>query len=325
MKKVLLTAVLVLFVVLAACGDERSNKEVVADAFDNMMNAESYESSSTVDFELSGNMNDPMFDQVTSMLNDFELQVDQAYDQEAQMQEVVMDISGSIPPLSLDVKLPFLQDLENQVMYMRTDSLADNLGMMFPIPEEAKGKLVKMDLQNMQGVEGEDMPEMEQEEMQERSQAIFKDFIEQKDEGDFTQEENRYSVSITKEDFRYLMEAFMEEFDEMFTQEEVDTFNQDFDTMMKEMDEVLTVEQFDMSMVIEDDQVQENTLEADLLFEDPESDESMQFYTNVQTTYSNRNGDVEFSIDPENEETISFEELNQMMNDMMMQDMGGTN
>ncbi|MET3684075.1 hypothetical protein ABID56_002201 [Alkalibacillus flavidus] len=322
MKRLLVTAVIALVVLLAACGESRSDKEVVVDAFDGLMNAESYQSSSSLDFELNGDMNDPMFNQLTSVINDLELQVDQTYDSNQQLQEAVLDVSGSMPPFTLDFKLPFLQDLENQTMYMKTDSLTESLGMMFPVPEEAKGKLIKMDLQEMQNVEGQDMPEIDEEELQQRAQTIMNDFLEQKDGSEFTQEDGRYTVSFTQEDFRYLMEAFMEEFDEMFNEEDMATMDQDFDTMMEEMSEVLTVEQFDMSMVIEDDQIQEDQFEADLLFEDPESDDSMQFYMSMESTYSNMNGDVEFSIDPENEEIITFEELNQMMNDAMMQDMG---
>ncbi|MDV2581958.1 hypothetical protein [Alkalibacillus haloalkaliphilus] len=314
-KKLILAAVLAVVTILAACGDDRSDKEVVVDAFNSMLEAESYESTSELDFELNGNMNDPMFDQASAMLNDFDFKVDQVYDANQQLQEAVIHFSGSMPPLTLDVEVPFLQNLETQTMYIQTDSIVENLGMFFPLPEEAAGKLLEINLDDFEG----EAPEFDQHEMEQKMQQLLADFFEQKDESDFSSDGDEYTVSFNEDDFLYLVEGFMNEFNDLFTDEELAMVEQDLDEAVAELSEVMNIEQLDFSVVVDGDQLEQDSFVMDLLLEDPDSDESVKIYLAGNTTYSNFNEDVEFTIDPENEEILDFEELEQMMMDAMMQ------
>ncbi|MDQ0352247.1 hypothetical protein J2R98_002081 [Alkalibacillus filiformis] len=316
-KRVILAAVLAALTILAACGDDRSDKEVVVDAFDSLLEAESYESTSEMDFEFefNGEMNDPMFDQVSAMLNDFDFKMDQVYDANKQLQEAVIYFSGSMPPLTLDVEVPLLQNLETQTMYIQTDSIVENLGMFFPLPEEAAGKLLEINLEDFDA----EAPDFDQHEMEQRMQQFLADFFEQKDESDFSSDGDEYTVSFNEDDFLYLVEGFMTEFDDLFNDEELAMVEQDFDEAVAEMSEVMNVEQLDFSVVVDGDQLEQDSFVMDLLLEDPDSDESVKIYLAGNTTYSNFNEDVEFTIDPENEEILDFEELEQMMMDAMMQ------
>ncbi|WP_017185200.1 hypothetical protein [Alkalibacillus haloalkaliphilus] len=316
-KKLILAAVLAAVTILAACGDDRSDKEVVTDAFNSMLEAESYESTSEMDFEFefNGEMNDPMFDQVSAMLNDFDFKVDQVYDANQQLQEAIIYFSGSIPPFTLDVEVPFLQNLETQTMYIQTDSIVENLGMFFPLPEEAAGKLLEINLDDFEG----EAPEFDQHEMEQKMQQLLADFFEQKDESDFSSDGDEYTVSFNEDDFLYLVEGFMNEFDDLFTDEELAMVEQDLDEAVAELSEVMNIEQLDFSVVVDGDQLEQDSFVMDLLLEDPDSDESVEIYLAGNTTYSNFNEEVEFTIDPENEEILDFEELEQMMMDAMMQ------
>ncbi|GAA0450935.1 hypothetical protein [Alkalibacillus silvisoli] len=315
-KKTILALALAATMILAACGDDRSDKEVVVDAFNSMLEAESYEASSEFDLEFDADINDPMFDQFAGMINDFDFKVDQVYDANQQLQEAVVYFNGSMPPLSIDLEVPFLQDLENQTMYIQTDSIIEEFGMMFPLPDEARGKLIEINLDDLEG----EAPDFEQDEMEQRAQQVMTDFLDQKDESEFTNDGDEYTVSFTEDDFMYLVEAFMNEFEELFTEEELAMMDEDLDEAMEEISEVLSIEQIETSVVINGDELEEQSFVMDFLFEDPDSNEFIQIYLAGNTTYSNMNSDVEFTIDPENEEILDFEELEQIMMDAMMQE-----
>lgn len=71
--------------------------------------------------------------------------------------------------------------------------------------------------------------------------------------------------------------------------------------------EQTTVHQFELQLEIDDDMIQKQTFVGDV--EVSENGEDMRIGLTLDTTYNNINGDVEFSINPEEEEIITPEEL----------------
>ncbi|WP_188208169.1 hypothetical protein [Alkalibacillus aidingensis] len=313
-KNLLLVMLLVGSLLIAACGDQRSDKEVVVDAFESVLEAESYKAASDVDFDFSLDINDPFVEPYLQMINDIELSFDQTYDANKELQEAVIYFEGQMAPLTINVEVPFLQDLANEKMYIETDSLVDNLGMLFPIPEEAKGKLIEIDIEEVDP----QAQEFDQAELEERMQQMLTELLENKDDADFTRgEDDEYIVSFGENDVRTLIEEFFNEFSDLLTPEELDMINEDLDEGFDELFEVLTINQFDVAVEVDGDELTRQTFTIDFNIED--AGESMDMAFIVDTTYSNMNGDVEFTLDPENADIMDFDELDQMMTDMMMQ------
>ncbi|MFC0015778.1 MULTISPECIES: hypothetical protein [Allobacillus] len=304
MKRIIGTLLLLSVLILAACnsGDDKSEKEQVVEAFKNTVEATSFESVSNVDINLEGNFSDPTVDPYLQMINDMEISFDSVYDKDAGKQQVTFNLSGQMAPMSINLSVPFLQDLESEKIYIRTDSLVENFGMMFPIPQELNGKLLEVDLAELEQAQGTE-EQIDPEELTAQAQQIIKDILNEKSEDDFSKEDDVYTIQLTKEDLISLVEKSGELSGDALSGEEIEQMRAD----LEEAAEQTTIHKSELQLTIDDDLIKNQTFVADV--EVSENGEDMRIDLTFDTTYENINGDVEFSINPEEEEIITPEEL----------------
>ncbi len=309
MKKIKTLGVLIITILfLAACSsdDEKSNKEVVVNAFESLTEeAKSMDATFSLDLNVDAADAPATVQPYLDMVNDATFDVNMKYDEEAQKQEATVNLKGSMSPISVDLSVPVLYDHASQKGYIQTDSLYENFGMMFGLPAELDGKLIEFDL-NQLGV-GEVVPA--DEELQGKLNELVKDFLNSKDEDDFKSEgDNVYSVSFTQDELKDFIIDAAASLDETIDDAAKEQLSAEIDTMF----ETVSVDTFEIKTTVKDDQVKEQNIVADFVIDDP-STGKISINVTMGTVYNSINESVEFTIDPENADIMPFEELNSMM------------
>ncbi len=306
MRKFLLSIFLVTALLLTACGDSKSDKEAVVDAFDSILEADSYESSTSIDLELDADFNDPTVEPFIQMVNDIELKADSVYDAEQALQEAVFYFSGTLSPMTFTVEVPFLQDLQNNVMYIETDSIIDNFGLFLGLPEDLKGYLVEIDLEE---IEDADAPSTE--ELNAHTQEIISELLNEKSDDDFSRDGDVYTVVFTEDDIKNLIEKSFELVDDTVPADELQFALEGLDEVFNELD----INALEMQLTIDNGELKEQNFVIDVLVE--EGDEYLGIALTINTAYKNMNGDVEFTINPDDYDILSMEELEQLIFELM--------
>ena|SRR5690625_561238 len=306
MRKFLLSIFLVTALLLTACGDSKSDKEAVVDAFDSILEADSYESSTSIDLELDADFNDPTVEPFIQMVNDIELKADSVYDAEQALQEAVFYFSGTLSPMTFTVEVPFLQDLQNNVMYIETDSIIDNFGLFLGLPEDLKGYLVEIDLEE---IEDADAPSTE--ELNAHTQEIISELLNEKSDDDFSRDGDVYTVVFTEDDIKNLIEKSFELVDDTVPADELQFALEGLDEVFNELD----INALEMQLTIDNGELKEQNFVIDVLVE--EGDEYLGIALTINTAYKNMNGDVEFTINPDDYDILNMEELEQLIFELM--------
>lgn len=306
MRKFLLSIFLVTALLLTACGDSKSDKEAVVDAFDSILEADSYESSTSIDLELDADFNDPTVEPFIQMVNDIELKADSVYDAEQALQEAVFYFSGTLSPMTFTVEVPFLQDLQNNVMYIETDSIIDNFGLLLGLPEDLKGYLVEIDLEE---IEDADAPSTE--ELNAHTQEIISELLNEKSDDDFSRDGDVYTVVFTEDDIKNLIEKSFELVDDTVPADELQFALEGLDEVFNELD----INALEMQLTIDNGELKEQNFVIDVLVE--EGDEYLGIALTINTAYKNMNGDVEFTINPDDYDILNMEELEQLIFELM--------
>jgi len=306
MRKFLLSIFLVTALLLTACGDSKSDKEAVVDAFDSILEADSYESSTSFDLELDADFNDPTVEPFIQMVNDIELKADSVYDAEQALQEAVFYFSGTLSPMTFTVEVPFLQDLQNNVMYIETDSIIDNFGLFLGLPEDLKGYLVEIDLEE---IEDADAPSTE--ELNAHTQEIISELLNEKSDDDFSRDGDVYTVVFTEDDIKNLIEKSFELVDDTVPADELQFALEGLDEVFNELD----INALEMQLTIDNGELKEQNFVIDVLVE--EGDEYLGIALTINTAYKNMNGDVEFTINPDDYDILNMEELEQLIFELM--------
>ena len=306
MRKFLLSIFLVTALLLTACGDSKSDKEAVVDAFDSILEADSYESSTSIELELDADFNDPTVEPFIQMVNDIELKADSVYDAEQALQEAVFYFSGTLSPMTFTVEVPFLQDLQNNVMYIETDSIIDNFGLLLGLPEDLKGYLVEIDLEE---IEDADAPSTE--ELNAHTQEIISELLNEKSDDDFSRDGDVYTVVFTEDDIKNLIEKSFELVDDTVPADELQFALEGLDEVFNELD----INALEMQLTIDNGELKEQKFVIDVLVE--EGDEYLGIALTINTAYENMNGNVEFTINPDDYDILSMEELEQLIFELM--------
>jgi len=306
MRKFLLSIFLVTALLLTACGDSKSDKEAVVDAFDSILEADSYESSTSIELELDADFNDPTVEPFIQMVNDIELKADSVYDAEQALQEAVFYFSGTLSPMTFTVEVPFLQDLQNNVMYIETDSIIDNFGLFLGLPEDLKGYLVEIDLEE---IEDADAPSTE--ELNAHTQEIISELLNEKSDDDFSRDGDVYTVVFTEDDIKNLIEKSFELVDDTVPADELQFALEGLDEVFNELD----INALEMQLTIDNGELKEQKFVIDVLVE--EGDEYLGIALTINTAYENMNGNVEFTINPDDYDILSMEELEQLIFELM--------
>ncbi|MGP4072665.1 hypothetical protein ACTWQB_08940 [Piscibacillus sp. B03] len=309
LKKVALSSILLLALLLGACsGESRSNKEVMVDTYQSMMEMEKFDSTGTLDLNIDADVQDPFIAPYIQMINDMEFSVDQRMDMTQNLSEMVIHLSATMSPMTFNIDLPILQNLDTETIYIETDSLADNLGMFLGDTEQLRGKVLKLEMSELEGAS--EVEQVDYQEVQEQAQAILTDFLEDKSDDDFTKDGDTYITTFSKEELVDLFAQLVTEFDDTLTDEEL----QEGVTEMKTALEEVKVNTFETRVTLDGDQLESQEFILDLEFDLEGSPIHLNLATD--TVYNSIGEDVEFTIDPENSELVEMEELMQMMNSM---------
>lgn len=305
MKKFFSSLIFIAVLLLAACGESKSDKEVVSDAFKSMMEAKSYEATSDIKLNLEADINDPFVAPYIQMINDIELSLDTIFDSEKELQEIVVHFTGTISPMTFSLDLPILQDLSNGTMYIATDSLVDNFGMMFGLPEDIKGKIIAIEADDLDG------EFINADEDIEKAQKVVLDFLNEKSDDDFSKNGNVYTVKFNEDDLVAFVHALLKAFDDEFTAQDLEDFKQELEKGLEQID----FNQFEVQLTVEKDELKAMKFVIDVGVED--EGESISIGLTIDTQYKSLNKAVEFSIDPENSEIIDMTELEEIMFEYM--------
>lgn len=305
MKKFFSSLIFIAVLLLAACGESKSDKEVVSDAFKSMMEAKSYEATSDIKLNLEADINDPFVAPYIQMINDIELSLDTIFDSEKELQEIVVHFTGTISPMTFSLDLPILQDLSNGTMYIATDSLVDNFGMMFGLPEDIKGKIIAIEADDLDG------EFINADEDIEKAQKVVLDFLNEKSDDDFSKDGNVYTVKFNEDDLVAFVQALLKAFDDEFTAQDLEDFKQELEKGLEQID----FNQFEVQLTVEKDELKAMKFVIDVGVED--EGESISIGLTIDTQYKSLNKAVEFSIDPENSEIIDMTELEEIMFEYM--------
>lgn len=300
-RKTLFTSMLLaMALLLAACGDTRTDKEVVIDAFDSFSNTKKLDMSAEFDVNVELEEAIPRVAPYIDVLNNAELGMDLKYDHSTNQGEYNLKIKGEMKPLSFDVNIPFFQDLEAKKMYVKTDSLVENFGVFLPLPENLKGKLVVIDL--TEGSEYKIPSDLNT--FNNEVQQIYNNLMANKSDEDFKKDGNVYSVSFSEKELVSLAKKFTNIVDESLTEQEVQDIEIKIDTMFEKMD----LDHFEIITTIEDNQVVNQEIAISLTVKD-EVTGNVKVDLVMKSTINSIGEDVEFTINPENEELITPEEL----------------
>lgn len=305
MKKFFSSLIFIAVLLLAACGESKSDKEVVSDAFKSMMEAKSYEATSDIKLNLEADINDPFVAPYIQMINDIELSLDTIFDSEKELQEIVVHFTGTISPMTFSLDLPILQDLSSGTMYIATDSLVDNFGMMFGLPEDIKGKIIAIEADDLDG------EFINADEDIEKAQKVVLDFLNEKSDDDFSKDGNVYTVKFNEDDLVAFVHALLKAFDDEFTAQDLEDFKQELEKGLEQID----FNQFEVQLTVEKDELKAMKFVIDVGVED--EGESISIGLTIDTQYKSLNKAVEFSIDPENSEIIDMTELEEIMFEYM--------
>lgn len=305
MKKFFSSLIFIAVLLLAACGESKSDKEVISDAFKSMMEAKSYEATSDIKLNLEADINDPFVAPYIQMINDIELSLDTIFDSEKELQEIVVHFTGTISPMTFSLDLPILQDLSNGTMYIATDSLVDNFGMMFGLPEDIKGKIIAIEADDLDG------EFINADEDIEKAQKVVLDFLNEKSDDDFSKNGNVYTVKFNEDDLVAFVHALLKAFDDEFTAQDLEDFKQELEKGLEQID----FNQFEVQLTVEKDELKAMKFVIDVGVED--EGESISIGLTIDTQYKSLNKAVEFSIDPENSEIIDMTELEEIMFEYM--------
>lgn len=239
------------------------------------------------------------------MINDIELSLDTIFDSEKELQEIVVHFTGTISPMTFSLDLPILQDLSNGTMYIATDSLVDNFGMMFGLPEDIKGKIIAIEADDLDG------EFINADEDIEKAQKVVLDFLNEKSDDDFSKDGNVYTVKFNEDDLVAFVHALLKAFDDEFTAQDLEDFKQELEKGLEQID----FNQFEVQLTVEKDELKAMKFVIDVGVED--EGESISIGLTIDTQYKSLNKAVEFSIDPENSEIIDMTELEEIMFEYM--------
>ncbi|WP_175614876.1 hypothetical protein [Piscibacillus halophilus] len=289
---------------LSGCMDNRNAKEVTQDTFDSILEADTYDITTTIDINLETDLEDPFLDQYLGTINDSEFSIDQKVDHTSNMQEAVFHVNFNLSPMSFALDLPILQDLNEEKLYIETDQMTENFGL-FVIPEEYAGKVLAIDLS--EAFAEAEAEGVNYEELNETMITIVQDHLHEKPEEDFTKEDDTYYVTFTSDDIADFIGKLAYEFDDTLTDEDI---QKDVDEMIEAFKE-LNLDDVVIDYTVDGDQIETMGVSTNFTVEDAGNYFTVDFAVN--TVYNSINEDVEFSIDPEESETVDFLELIELM------------
>lgn len=313
-------AVSALSLTLAACGGAdkekeeakepvKTAKEVFVEGYKDLAEAKTYESSSAITFELSGDQIAPEDQMAVDLMNSMTLNLDLITDANKEKVEFDLGLASNSEdqPMNINMNLNMLADMQNNKAYMPADNLAQIMMFVDPysaafFPEELNGKLIELNVDETANTELSDA-------QTEEAVAKLTDVFNSLDESKFKKEGDAVVVTLSDADVKKLVKEVAligaEVSGETVTEEEI----AEFDT---EIDKVITFDKVTLTSTFKDGQI--SSEKFDFSFKFTESGTNASVSLSMDTTYKNIGKEVTFNIDPETADVITEEELNALSN-----------
>ncbi|MBM7573417.1 hypothetical protein [Aquibacillus albus] len=302
----------ILIVVLSACG--KSAKETYTEAYSELMDASSYESTSTIDLHLSSDStnNTPDTQMILDMINNAEITLDTKVDMEQEISEIDFQVAMNQGPISFHLELPMQFNMENQRVYIATETISEAM-MMFPVlplPQDFTFDKEYIELDVSSEVDTEDQQQIEQQ-LREEINGTIRDLTEDA----FIENNDTIELSLEGEDLQNIIASILE-----FSMEQSDEVIPDTDK--KEVETILdaiTFQHFNMKATIDGGKIVKEDISVAMDVE--ESNEKMEIAVDLSTEYKKINEPIDFNLKPTSENTMTQLELEEQLNEVMIDSM----
>lgn len=309
MKKFIsLLTITSILIVLSACG--KPAKETYVNAYQDFMDAKTYEGSSTINIDLQAeeSMNTPGNQMALGLINNAEIKADIASNKEKGITELVLHIKTNQGPMSFNLDVPLHINMKDQKVYMKTETIKKAMSMMpgFPVSLQLDKKFVELSSHKEIG-------NYTDETRQQEFNQIMMDMIKSLSEDQFTQEENQIKVTIQEEQMKDFIISLMNPAMKEDSDQPQDKMIQDIE---KELENV-SFEKVSINTTIQDNQLVKVSLKMKSNVENQKGSVTV----HVTNQYESINEEVEFMMNPTKENTLTTDELNKKMNQLMKQSM----
>ncbi|MBH0228916.1 hypothetical protein [Halobacillus yeomjeoni] len=308
MKKVItiFTLTAILFA-LSACG--KTAKETYLEAHSNLMEADSYQTTSTINLnvetaEIEGM---PEAQMVVGLLNNAEITAETTVDEKKQITETVIHLKTMQGPMSFELDIPVQMNMENQNMYIKTETIKQAM-TMFPIVPMSQ----EMEFESEYVIlDSEEFNMKEENQQQKQIEEMMKSVSEE----NFNEEDGQVTMKMeggqVKDFVRTFLSSALSENGQMpkgMTEGDIE--------------EGLKAIQFkELSVKSELDGSQLKKEEVSVGFSVKESGQEGAFQLDVKNEYENIGEDVSFQMNPTEENTMTQKQLEEKFNQMMMDSM----
>ncbi len=299
-----------LLIVLSACG--KPAKETYMDAHQGFMDAKTYEGSSTINIDLQseGAMTAPGNQMALGLINNAEIKADIVSNTEKGITEMVLHVKTNQGPMSFNLDVPLHINMKEQKVYMKTETLKKAVSMApgFPVSLQFDKKFINLSSHKEIG-------NFTDETRREEFNRIMMDMIKSLPEEQFSQEENDIQVTIQEEQMNDFIISLMKPVMKENSKQTQDTMIQDLE---KELENV-SFEKVSMETTIKDNQLTKQSLSLEM--KSNVKNQKGSLTVDVTNQYKSINEDVEFTMNPTKENTLTTDELNKKMNQLMKQSM----
>lgn len=307
---------------LIGCSEETTKKEEIepkkayTEAYQNMLEATSYEFNSNFNFDINytGEAMTYEEEEALKIINDLTLGLDGAWDKELQKTELNLKLKFSFEEFNFDLAIPILVEEQSEKIYIGLDSIINNIPEPFlemtpPTLDlsSIENSLVVLDFKDLDlelPTNVETNKETEVELIEQFVFSITNDIFSELNEDKFSYKDGSIVLSIDDETAKNILVEIFNSFAKLMEEE---PFPQE---QLNEILPFITVDKFESSLVVENEQISSEKGNFSFTITNPEAEEeqvSLGFDYNLN--YNNINEQVNFTIDPETQEILNIEEV----------------
>jgi len=313
MKKLIsLLSVTTLLFVLTACG--QSAKETYVQAYQGFMDAKTYEASSTIDVNVqSEEMNNaPNAQMFLGLINNAEIKADTRVDTEKEITEAVLNIKTSQGPMSFNLDVPMHINMKNQKVYIKTETIKQAMSMIPVVPVspdfQFEKEYVALDVSNS-------TKNSDQKQLQEQYNKQTLDMIQSLSDDQFTKNENQIELNLKGQQVKDLIVSLVESSIKENNQLPQGANKEDIEKSLEDV----SFNKVSMQTTIKDDQLKKEELTMEM--EASEADQQGSIILDVTNQYKSINEDIEFTMNPTEENTMTQKQFEEKLNQLMMKSM----
>ncbi|QHE51812.1 lipoprotein [Pontibacillus sp. HMF3514] len=313
MKKLIsLLSVTTLLFVLTACG--QSAKETYVKAYEGFMDAKTYETSSTIDVNVqSEKMNNaPNAQMFLGLINNAEIKADVRVDTKKEITEAVLHIKTSQGPMSFNLDVPMHINMKKQKVYIKTETIKQAMSMvpMLPVSPDFQFEKEYVALDARASTKNSD-----QKQLQEQYNKQMMDMIKSLSEDRFTKNENQIELDLKGNQVKDLIISLVESSIKENNQLPQGASKEEIEKSLEDV----SFNKFSMQTTIEDNQLKKEDISIEM--EASETGQQGTIMLNVTNQYKSINEEIEFTMDPTEENTMTQKQFEEKLNELMMKSM----